>query len=58
MNAKFTSTDVALAVEGLVTTLMGVPPAAPQHQAAVRWGCAEAPYGLADSSVTRSPAAR
>jgi len=33
--AKFTSTDVAGAVEGLVTTLMGVPPSDPQHQAAV-----------------------
>jgi len=34
-NAKFSSTDPATAVEGLVTTLMGVPPADPRHQAAV-----------------------
>ncbi|MEI9940923.1 MAG: hypothetical protein WDO69_27210 [Pseudomonadota bacterium] len=33
--AKFTSTDVATAVEELVTTVMGVPPTDPQHQAAV-----------------------
>ena len=30
-SAKFTSTDVAAAVEALVTTIMGVPPADPQH---------------------------
>jgi len=34
-NAKFSSTDVAGAVEGLVTTLMGVPPSDPKHPAAV-----------------------
>jgi len=33
--AKFTSTDAATAVEALVTTVMGVPPADPQHAAAV-----------------------
>lgn len=34
-NAKFASADPSTAVEGLVTTLMGVPPADPRHAAAV-----------------------
>jgi hypothetical protein len=34
-SAKFTSTNVATAVEGLVSTVMGVAPSDPQHAAAV-----------------------
>ncbi len=34
-NARFVSTDVAAGIEGLVTTLMGVPASDPRHQAAV-----------------------
>lgn len=34
-SAKFMSSNVATAVEGLVSTIMGVPPSDPQHAAAV-----------------------